>query len=142
MTQSAYAAFDPDEGIMSMLDIYGTDLTLDYLQATPDCVKLIDPNGRVVFMSRNGMKAMAIQAHEHVAGQVWADLWPDKMSHTVRAVVAAGFRGQTSLFRGLCPTAQGAVRYWEVSVSPVFDASGAVKMLVSNSTDITDRLDS
>jgi signal transduction histidine kinase len=42
-------------------------------------------------------------------------------------------------FTGVCPTAKGVEKVWEVSLSPVFDASGKPFRVLSIARDITER---
>ncbi|HSE60303.1 MAG TPA: PAS domain S-box protein, partial [Nitrospiraceae bacterium] len=52
---------------------------------------------------------------------------------------AAAKAGGMGTFHGFCPTMQGEAKWWDVAVTPMFDARGEVERLLSVSRDITER---
>ena len=126
------------------VDLLGPDsggFALSILDSSPDCIKLVDLNGKLLFMNHNGQCAMEIDDFDIVSGANWPDLWPDDNQARVLASVRAAAEGRADRFEAYCPTAKGTPRWWDVSVAPVLGADGRPQHLVSISRDITDRVE-
>lgn len=108
-----------------------------FLEASPDCVKLVSLDGRLEYMNANGRCLMEVSDFGLFKGREWADLWPEAEQPRVRAAIRDACAGQVTRFSAFCPTALGTPRWWDVVVSPLVDASGAVEMILSISRDIT-----
>ncbi|HEV2558226.1 MAG TPA: PAS domain S-box protein [Microvirga sp.] len=109
------------------------------LDASTDCIKVVELDGSLSFMNANGLCAMEIDAFDRVRGAEWASLWPTDSAATVRGAVERARGGEPVRFEAFCPTAKGTPKTWDVSVSPVQNADGLVTSLVSVSRDITER---
>ena len=118
--------------------VHSRDMLATVLDQSEDCVKIIDPAGRVDFMNRNGRCSMEIDDFCTVSGQQWETLWPEEAAVDVRAAVAAALDGQSSRFDAFCPTAKGTPKWWDVRVSPVRDVAGKVLAILSVSRDVTE----
>ena len=128
--------FDPDVEIAHTLDGRAEGITLAQLRASPDCVKILDPDGRIEYMSRNAMCAMEIAAHSSVAGKAWWTLWPISGQQRVRDAVRRALDGETDRFEADCPTGTGTMKRWSVKVRPVHDGSGRVDKILSSSREV------
>lgn len=116
------------------------ELMATMLDQSTDCVKVLSPAGRVAYINRNGRCSMEIDDFSVVAGQLWADLWPAESRATIDQAIAEAGAGRSSRFEAFCPTAKGSPRWWDVSVSPIEDATEqGVFAIVSISRDITAR---
>ncbi|PRY92635.1 PAS domain S-box-containing protein [Hasllibacter halocynthiae] len=109
------------------------------LQATPDCIKVIEADGTISFMNQNGLDAMGIGDVAEMRGVPWSSFWPEASRETVDAAVGAARQGQRARFEGPCQAAGGALRRWEVSVSPIAEADGRVVRVLAVSRDVTER---
>jgi len=110
------------------------------MDATPDCVKVLDMDGRLLHMNTPGLCAMEIDDFGALRGQEWAALWPADARGDIKLSVTRAVGGEVSSFRAYRPTAKGTPKWWEVTVSPVRDAvGGRVLRLLSVSRDITER---
>ncbi|GAC1409981.1 MAG: hypothetical protein NVSMB6_10130 [Burkholderiaceae bacterium] len=103
-----------------------------------DCVKLLDADGHILAMNRNGLCAMEIDDFSTIQGASWASLWTEENRSAIEAAVLAARSGRNCNLSLACPTAKGARRWWEVTVSPIFDVTGEVTRILSVSRDITD----
>ena len=110
------------------------------LDQSLDCIKVLGPEGRLDFMNLNGRSAMEIDDFALVVGRNWWDLWPPESKAVVQDAVERARRGENHRFEAFCPTAKGAPRWWEVSVSPLTDETGGLRGIVSISRDITERV--
>jgi PAS domain S-box-containing protein len=108
------------------------------LDNSRDCIKLLDPEGRVLYLNQAGLLVRQMSGAEDVLGRYWWELWPAEAEAAVREAHANAAAGKIWDFRGFCPTAQGAPKWWDVRVSPVTDASGKVIRILAVSKDVTD----
>lgn len=109
------------------------------LEASADCIKFIGPDGRLKYMNTLGLCLMEIDDFSAVEGQPYVSLWPAHNRAMLEEALETARGGEIARFRGDCPTAKGAPRWWEVVVSPVRAGDGGVKGFVAVSRDVTAR---
>lgn len=115
------------------------ELTHALFESSADCVKLLELDGTLHSINGPGLCLMEIEDFTLLAGQPWDELWPEDLKADVKSAVAEARAGRSGRFEGVCPTAKGTVKSWDVVVSPVVDAKGEPRMLLSVSRDITER---
>jgi PAS domain S-box-containing protein len=106
---------------------------------SPDCVQVLELDGTLHTMNTNGLCLMGIDDLSLFVGKQWIDFWEGDENELAYQAVQKALQGKTTNFEGFCKTAKGTMKYWDVSVSPVFDAEGKPTRLISTSRDITDR---
>ena len=121
------------------LPVLDSDLGMQLLAASPDCVKLIAPDGTLRFMNTNGLCLLEIENFDTVEGQCWQDMWPKENAAVIATAIADAKSGRIGRFAGFCPSAKGAPKWWEVVVSPVYNAGGELVWLLSVSRDVTEQ---
>lgn len=132
---------NPDDHLaLSVMGGIEADFLISILNASQDCVKLIEPDGTLSFMNANGMCAMEIDAFDMVAGRRWPEMWPEHMRPTLENAITLARAGERVAFEAECPTAKGTAKWWHVSVLPVRAADGRVHKLLASSRDITERV--
>jgi two-component sensor histidine kinase/PAS domain-containing protein len=109
------------------------------LESTTDCIEVLDLDGKLVFMNAGGMRVMEIDDFLTAALCPWSEFWRGEEQVKAAQAVALAKAGRTARFEGQAPTAKGNVRWWEVTVSPIFDPNGKPEKLLSISRDVTDR---
>ncbi|MEN3972919.1 PAS domain-containing protein [Sphingomicrobium sp. XHP0235] len=114
-------------------------MLMGLLDQSDDCIKIIDEEGRLQFMSCNGRQAMQIDDFETVKGMAWSELWPEASRGAIDSAVETAMGGNLARFEAECPTAKGEDRWWQVTVSPIRDPDGKVRALLSTSQDISER---
>lgn len=129
-----------DRLALSVMDGFEANFLLSVLNASQDCVKLIESDGTLSFMNENGMCAMEIDAFHTVAGRFWPDLWPERMRPTLEDAMARARAGERVTIEAECPTAKGTPKWWQISVLPIRGADGALHKLLASSRDITERV--
>lgn len=107
------------------------------LSSSTDCIKVLDLDGRLTFMSEGGQRVMEVSDFNAIAGCPWPDFWHDKGNEEARAAVAAARSGESRSFIGRAETMAGTPRWWHVAVSPVLDPDGRPERILSVSRDIT-----
>ncbi|MEP6900381.1 MAG: PAS domain S-box protein [Actinomycetota bacterium] len=106
---------------------------------SPDCVMILEFDGTLHSMNTNGRCIMEIDDLAPLIGEVWVDFWQGEENKTARNAVDEARNGRSGNFEGFCKTAKGTMKYWDVSVAPIFDAAGKPCRLISTSRDITER---
>ena len=112
---------------------------LDLMDASLDCIKIIDRGGNLAFMNEGGRCSMEVAEFGAIEGSKWSDLWPEDNRLLIEDAVERAFQGDSVRLEAFCPTALGRPRWWDVSVSPLV-TDGDVQCLLSISRDITDRV--
>ncbi len=114
------------------------EFTRSILASSPDCVKVLDLEGRLLTINEGGCRQMELDNFGALANKPWVDFWGDARSAAEQAIRQAK-AGHTSRFEGFCPTARGNPKWWEVVVTPINDAAGKPVRILSLSRDITAR---
>lgn len=109
------------------------------VEASTDVVKLLDIDGRLMFMNSSGGNALGIDDTALFYGKDWAALWPAAARKAARAAIATAREGGIGRFTKACPTISGELKWWDVVVSPVLGREGQPIKLVAISRDITER---
>lgn len=107
------------------------------IENSPDCVKVLDLEGRLLMMSEHGRCLMEIDDFTPLRGQQWWMLWPEETRARVRDAFEQARCGGTGHFQGFCPTAKGTPKWWDVIVASVPGADDKPLRLISTSRDIT-----
>jgi two-component sensor histidine kinase len=114
------------------------DVLRSVLAGCGDCIKILDLDGRLQFMSEGGKRVMEVEDFGKLKGCPWPDFWTDTGNTDARRAVETAKAGGTSRFKGAANTAKGNPRYWDVQVSPIFGTDRKPIHLLSISRDITD----
>lgn len=108
------------------------------LAASTDCIKVVELDGRLSFMSEGGMKVMEISDFNLVRGCPWPDLLQEGGSTTAKEAIEAAKRGETTHFEAPANTYLGTPKHWSISVSPIPGPDGEVARILSVSRDHTE----
>ncbi len=114
------------------------DFLRSVLSASADCIKVLDLDGRLEFMSEGGRRVMEVTDFDAIKGCAWPDLWRGALHADARAAVEAAKAGGVGHFRGLAETLAGTPKLWDVRVTPILDADGRPSRLLSVSRDISE----
>lgn len=129
---------DPDTGRVLLAGPAGrSEVELRFLEASPDCVKIIDHAGRIVYVNENGRCLLELESGRDVLEHQWVDLWPETERASVALSLREALAGKTSRFSAFCPTARGTPKWWDVVVSPVGPGSDGRLSLLAVSRDVT-----
>lgn len=108
------------------------------LAASTDCIKVLDLDGQLTFMSEGGQRVMEVSDFNAVAGCPWPDFWQDAGNAEAKAAVEAARLGNARTFIGKADTFKGKPKWWHVAVSPIAGPDGAPARILSVSRDITE----
>lgn len=107
------------------------------LASSTDCIKILDLDARLTFMSEGGKEVMEVSDFNAIHGCPWPDFWEGQGNADAKAAVAMAKAGQSSSFIGKASTMAGNERWWHVAVSPVVGTDGTPSSILSVSRDIT-----
>jgi PAS domain S-box-containing protein len=108
------------------------------LESSRDCVKLLDLEGRLLYVNRVGLSVRQMAGAEDVLGRYCWEFWPSEAEATLREAISIAGAGKKWEFRGLCPSPKGTDKWWDVRVSPVTDVAGKPILILVVSRDVTD----
>ncbi|HKT85231.1 MAG TPA: PAS domain S-box protein [Novosphingobium sp.] len=107
------------------------------LEASADCITVIDLQGRLELMNSSGLLALGFADFEEIRGTEWTAIWSDRSQDLVRSAINEAREGKVARFTDLCATVHGASKWWDVLVSPICDNHGCVTRILSISRDVT-----
>ena len=109
------------------------------IEGSIDCVKLLDLDGRVVYLNPAGVELLDLCGPEDLINRPWLSVWEGAHYIAASNAVSRAKTGERAIFEGFCRTAAGAAKWWEVVVTPVTDDSHTIVQLLVVSRDITER---
>jgi PAS domain S-box-containing protein len=107
------------------------------LESSGDCIKVLNLDGRLEFMSAGGQKVMQVDDFCTIQGSYWPDFWEGEGRAAAEAAMAVAHKGGVGHFLGVARTAKGPSRWWDVQVTLIPASDSASGKLLSISRDIT-----
>ncbi len=117
----------------------GEELFRRMMDSSRDCIKVLDLEGRLLWMNEGGMRTMEIDDFQTCQNMFWSEFWQGKSRGAALTAVAAARAHGTGAFTGSCPTAKGTLKWWDVVVTPMLDTAGQPENLLVITRDITAR---
>lgn len=84
---------------------------------------------------------MEIDDERQVIGKDWLAFWKGSMHPKAVQALQQAKQGSMARFEGYCPTFKGTMKYWEVTIAPLYDDFGHVLWLLVTSRDATRQKD-
>lgn len=109
------------------------------LAASRDCIKVLDLDGNLLFMTPAGRTLMEVADFEALRLCSWDQFWPAPATPDARAALAAAQAGGTGRFAAVRNSFAGNPRFWEVEVRPIAGPDGRPARLLAISRDRTDQ---
>ncbi|MFZ3044151.1 MAG: PAS domain S-box protein [Minisyncoccia bacterium] len=108
-------------------------------QSSPDCIKLFDTKGKLIFMNEGGLKEHGYKnIEEALKGDYLGTMLPESQE-AFRAAFAAALVGDSSSMEAE-HTKEGSNREWCLEMlTPIQDLSGEISGVMGISRDITHR---
>jgi PAS domain S-box-containing protein len=75
------------------------------LESSPDCLKVLDGEGRIQYMNFSGICQMEIDDFATIKNKYWWTLWGSENEALVKSSIDKAMKGETAHFVALCPTA-------------------------------------
>jgi PAS domain S-box-containing protein len=109
------------------------------IESSSDCIKVLDIEGRLQFMSRGGQEILKIKDINQYLNMSYENFWKGSDYQAAREAIEKARQGKVGRFSGYCPTADGTPKWWDVVISPINGPDGRVDRLLAISRDITER---
>ncbi|OHT18559.1 sensor histidine kinase [Edaphosphingomonas haloaromaticamans] len=106
------------------------------LDVSVDCVKVIQPNGRLSYMNRAGCIALGVDEHSGF-GMEWLPLLGPEVKEVGEAALDDARRGLNARFPGLSCLPGAKPRHWDNMLTPLLSPDGGVEAILCVSRDIT-----
>ncbi len=110
------------------------------LDSSDDCIKVLDLEGRILFMSRGGQASLSIQDITPFLNTPWVEFWSESDRQAATEAIARARAGEVCTLQGYCPTLSGEPKWWDNKISPIRGADGQVERLLCISRDITEQV--
>lgn len=108
------------------------------LDVTPDCIKVLTPDGLLLAMSGAGCVALGIP-EARVRGTAWIPLLPPGIHAAASDALALAATGTSARFAGYSDAA-GRTVHWDNLLTPVVDSAGQLQSIVCVSRDVTEQV--
>jgi PAS domain S-box-containing protein len=109
------------------------------LEHNNDCIKVLDLDGRLLYMNDGGKRLLEIDDFSQYDGQFWVKFWDGSGRQDAELAIETAKTGEVYRFEAQCQTAKGKLKCWDVVVSPMLNERGNVDRILSISHDITER---
>jgi PAS domain S-box-containing protein len=109
------------------------------VESSPDCIKVLNVKGQLIYMNAAGICLLEIENFDSYLHSPWCRLWEREYLEQAQQALTRALAGLIYNFQGYCPTTKGTPKWWDVSVSPMFNALGEVESVLVVSRDISDR---
>ncbi|WP_300676848.1 diguanylate cyclase [Nocardioides sp.] len=116
--------------------VESSGLQASLLDASQDCIKLLDPSGRITYMNEAGCDALDVDVQTGF-GQFWVDLMPTAVQPLAEAAIARARAGEVARFSGHLPSAHGPVE-WDNLLTPSRDHDGNVTSILCVARNVTE----
>jgi PAS domain S-box-containing protein len=108
------------------------------LASSDDCIKVLDLDGKLTFMSEGGQRVMEVSNFDAIRGRSWPDFWPGDGCTEARNAIAAARAGGSAHFQALAKTLAGNSKWWDVQVTPIRGSDGQPEKLLCVLRDISE----
>jgi len=109
------------------------------LESSSDCIKLLDLDGRLLYMNAGGMGLMEAEDLTSMLNTNWLGNWQGDEQKEAQAALAIAKAGGLGKFQGYSPTFKQTPKWWDVVITPIRDGAEQVVQLLVISRDITER---
>lgn len=109
----------------------------DMLDASVDCIKIIDPDGDVIHMNKSGCIALGVDVTEQKFGMRWLELLPASIRSRGQRALEQARKGQNARFAGMSVVGDAPAQYWDNILTPVIGEDGQTEAILCVSRDVT-----
>lgn len=114
------------------------EFTRNIIESSADCVKVLDLDGRVQYMSPAGQRTLEITDSSEFLNKPWVEFWREEDRNRAEGTLTAAREGGVGCFQGDAVTRGGVKKSWDVRITPALDRQGKIERLVAVSRDMTE----
>lgn len=104
-----------------------------------DCIKILDLEANLQFMSKGGQNLLEIKNIKDYIGKSWFDLFKGKDLELALNAVKKAKLGEIGRFKSCIPTENGKPMWWDAIVTTILDQHGKPVSILAISRDITEQ---
>lgn len=112
------------------------EFSRNIVESTVDCIKLLDLDGRLIYMSPPGQRALGIIDVNSVLNRRWTEFWDPADEERASAAIAEAHAGHIGHFEGSL-TIANQTTWWDVKIAPMYNSSRKIARLLAISREIT-----
>jgi PAS domain S-box-containing protein len=112
-------------------------LTNSIVESSADCIKILDLEGRLQYMSPGGLRMMGITDISAIQGKPYGELWGPLYQTEINQALAEAKAGGRGTFQGYCDTLTSESKWYDVAITPIKTPGGVVVGLLAISRDQT-----
>lgn len=109
------------------------------VDSSSDCVKVLDLDGNILYISERGQKLLEVDRIDSVMGVSWIKLWTGENRVNAQKAVETAKQGGIGSFRGFGKTLKENPKSWHTVITPIHGSDGSVERLLAVSRDMTDQ---
>ena len=113
-------------------------LNRSIIQSSTDCIKLVDSNGRLVFMNESAVRELGERDSSSFIGKPWTDTLSAASESAAAHALKEALRGRTARFTTTHHVGNGVLRWRDYLLSPVLGGDGRADRVVVSSRDVTE----
>jgi PAS domain S-box-containing protein len=114
-------------------------LSRSIIDSSRDCIKILDLDGRLKFMSEGGIRLLGIHDLARYLDLPYETFWQGSDREATLEAIARARAGEIGRFQGYCPTEDGIPKWWDVVISPILGPAGEIERLLAVSRDVTEQ---
>jgi diguanylate cyclase (GGDEF)-like protein/PAS domain S-box-containing protein len=111
-------------------------LQASLLDASQDCIKLLDLDGRILYMNAAGCSALDVDPATGF-GQLWVDLLPPSVGEAASRAIGRTRTGGTARFSGHTLSSDGPIE-WDNLLTPALAPDGSVSSILCVARNVTE----
>ena len=108
------------------------------LDSSPDCLGVLDLDGRLRRMTPHSLALMDIDDFATVENADWVKIWKGGHRAAAQEALHSARSGIVGRFQGFCPTVKGTPKWWDVIVMPIMGSDGRTERLLAVARDISE----
>ena len=118
-----------------------TRLQRDMLNASVDCIKVIQPDGNLSTMNKSGCLALLGITEPSEFGMTWLPLLPEQVRRRGRRALSVARHGKNARFAGMSQLPGQKPQYWDNILTPLKDDAGKTTTILCVSREVTQQRD-
>ena len=131
------SGMDIHDRITAQQDLYRSlGMQKDMLDASVDCIKILNPDGTLAHMNKSGCEALGVNPDTGF-GQRWLSLLPPDIRIKGQRALKQAQQGHNARFAGMSVIPGLPPQFWDNILTPVLNARGEVANILCVSRDVT-----
>jgi PAS domain S-box-containing protein len=132
-------AYDVTETVLARKRIEESEaFSSSILNASPDCIKILDTEGRLQYMNENGICLLEIDDFSKYKNLFWWEMWEDHNQELIKNAILKASNGEKVQFQALGLSVKGSYKWWDIIILPMLNHEHKnVDRLLCVSRDIT-----